>query len=105
MKNSELYSVIMSLLTLRIFKGKCTITFEGAWGGDIFEDGRLRYHSMWWLPEYIKEALWEIYNAYGDMEITIPHDRSGKDGPIILWTECGKREFILLNNGLWEKSE
>ena len=103
MKNSELYPIIMAILSLRLFSGKCSITFEGAWGGDIFEDGHLRYHSMWWLPEPIKEALWKLYDAYGDLEITIPHDRGGKDGSIILWTERGKREFILLPSGLCEK--
>lgn len=103
MKNSELKALIMTLITLRLFSGKCTITFEGIWGGDIFEDGCIRYHSMWWLPEYAKEALWKIYNAYGDVEITIPYDRSGKEGPITLLTEYGKREFVLSNDDLYEK--
>lgn len=105
MKSSKLYSLIMSLLSVRLFPGKCTITFEGCWGGDIFEDGCLRYHSTWWLPEYVVEALWEIYDAYGDLEITIPHDRGGKEGPITLSTEYGKQEFILLPSGLREVLE
>lgn len=103
MKNSELKTLVMAILTLHLFEGKCTITFDGGWGGDIFEDGYLRFNSMWWLPDCVIEALWKIYNAYGELEITIPHDRRGNDGYITLVTEYGRREFILLNDGLFEK--